>query len=819
VLFLPGIEASRLYRPDYDGGTDQLWEPDGDLLTSRLTHDANGESVNTDIYTRDIIDNAYIPVKGNIYKSFIETMDDLKSGGTINDWEAVPYDWRLSPDDILNYGNNIDGRLYYSGDLRATSTPYIIQELKRLATDSKTGKVTIIAHSNGGLITKRLTEILGPTESSRLIDKIIFVAVPQVGTPQAVAALLHGDQQGLPFDAFPFELSHKAARSLALNMPMTYNLLPSVQYFTYVDDPVITIDDSLPEWQAKYGSIIHSSERLRDFLVDTTRTKPAYDNLVIPEIGNETLFDRAVTLHATLDNWTPPEGVEFIQIAGWGIPTTRKGIHYAKVRKCAGYINIPGACDYVVDEFTATPKQVIDGDGTVVTPSALWTSTSTGVRNYWVDLSTYNDDHWVVTAGGKIPFKHANILEVNELRSFLADIIANSTQSVSEYTYLSTEAPPANDHRLRYSLHSPLTLDLYDDQGRHTGISTTTGEIEEEVPGAYYDEFGDVKYLYTNASTTSHIIMNGYATGTFTFIVDELQGDRLITSTTFKDLPTTPNTKVSLNVESDITTVSPMQIDINGDGILDFALPPPDLTAPATTATTSGTLGKNNWYTSNVLVTLSATDTDSGIASTTYSLNRGGWLSYSSPFTINIEGSTTVQYRSTDKAGNTEATKTLNLQIDKTAPEAQVSVSTTTQDLLVEGIDNLGTTTIIKNSTGYTITDQAGHTTTLFFAKTYSGKLLTFAKLTAIQYDLSPKTPLATSSFLYLWDTKVMPQTLRSQTIAVNDTFLITALYDKKTNKTRVIILKKKLPYQTLTFTGLKIVKLTTLKGVVGYGW
>ncbi|MFZ1075574.1 MAG: Ig-like domain-containing protein [Minisyncoccia bacterium] len=27
VMFLPGIEASRLYRPDYNGGTDELWEP------------------------------------------------------------------------------------------------------------------------------------------------------------------------------------------------------------------------------------------------------------------------------------------------------------------------------------------------------------------------------------------------------------------------------------------------------------------------------------------------------------------------------------------------------------------------------------------------------------------------------------------------------------------------------------------------------------------------------------------------------------------------------------------------------------------------
>ncbi len=147
-------------------------------------------------------------------------------------------------------------------------------------------------------------------------------------------------------------------------------------------------------------------------------------------------------------------------------------------------------------------------------------------------------------------------------------------------------------------------------------------------------------------------------------------------------------------------------------------------------------------------------------------------------------------------------------------------MSTTTQDILVEGTDNLGTTTITKDTTGnYTLLDQAGHTTKLFFTKTYSGKFLTFAQLTAMQYDATEKVSVATSSFLYLWDTKVVPPTLFSQTIAVNDTFLITALYDKNTNKTTVVILKKKVPYQVTSFVGLKIIKLTTANGVVGYSF
>jgi hypothetical protein len=194
VLFLPGIEGSQLYRPDYNSGTDRLWEPNIDSDVQDLYMNPDGTSARSDIYTKELGVIDELPDGENIYKSFIAKMDGLKTAGTINDWEPIAYDWRLSLDDILNYGNDIGGRIYYSGDLRATSTPYVIQELRRLAATSKTGKVSIVAHSNGGLVAKRLAQLLGP-EAAQLIDKLIFVAVPQAGTPMAIAADLHGYDQ------------------------------------------------------------------------------------------------------------------------------------------------------------------------------------------------------------------------------------------------------------------------------------------------------------------------------------------------------------------------------------------------------------------------------------------------------------------------------------------------------------------------------------------------------------------------------------------------------------------------------------------------
>ncbi len=63
-----------------------------------------------------------------------------------------------------------------------------------------------------------------------------MVAVPQVGTPDAVIALLHGTELGGGF------IMHKdRARQLSENMSTVYNLLPSESYFSSID-PVFAVD-------------------------------------------------------------------------------------------------------------------------------------------------------------------------------------------------------------------------------------------------------------------------------------------------------------------------------------------------------------------------------------------------------------------------------------------------------------------------------------------------------------------------------------------------------------------------------------------------
>ncbi|MDP1689679.1 MAG: hypothetical protein Q8L52_00500 [bacterium] len=815
VLFLPGIEASRLYESDGQGGDTKLWEPGGDALASRLSHDVNGVSVNPDVYVKKngVIDNAYVPIKGNIYKSFIEQMDGLVTAGTINGWEAVPYDWRLSPDQILGSGALVaPDKISY---LIATSSPYIIQELKRLAATSKTHKVTIIAHSNGGLVAKRLTEMLG-SEAAALVDKIVFVAVPQAGAPQAVGALLHGYDQGLPTSFISYGLSDSAARTLATNMPMTYNLIPSKTYFTQVDAPIVTFTDQpiLAPFLASYGSFIHSQELLHDFLVAPWRAASSTtEGLNYPSVGNESLLTQAEALHTNLDAWTTPAGVTLYEIAGWG-EKTLAGIDY--------YQGITMHCDNVVSVLTGCtktakidyrPRLVLDGDGTVPTPSALWTP---GAKRYWVDLGKYNNQH---TFSAPLGRQHADILEVEELRTFLQHIITNNgAGNLPQYISTSTPINPNSRTELHFTLHSPLTLNLYDDQGRHTGISTTTGELEENIPESRYLKFGEVQFISVPTSLNTRLVMNGYEEGSFTLDAAEVNGATVVASTTFAGIPSDTGTIAEIDVPSGgLTNMGALIVDENGDGHADITLAPNpgaevtlDITPPVTTFSAAGTAGLHGWYTGDVSVTITATDTESQIASTTYSLDSGStWNTYLVPFSVTQEGITTILYHSIDTAKNTEPIATTTIKIDKTAPEAKIVFSTAAKALSVAGVDALS---LVNASTSVatldpklkykereekerksiaivttTLTDEAGNITVLTYTKSSSdSERRNTATVASIGYN-GIVTSLVAATLQYKWSTNKKGEYTMFAAYLKTATSTLEARYQSKKNITTIM--------------------------------
>ncbi|MEU6492283.1 family 16 glycoside hydrolase [Streptomyces sp. NPDC046984] len=112
--------------------------------------------------------------------------------------------------------------------------------------------------------------------------------------------------------------------------------------------------------------------------------------------------------------------------------------------------------------------------------------------------------------------------------------------------------------------------------------------------------------------------------------------------------------------------------------------PPSDDTAPPeTSATVSGERNADGTYIDMATVTVTASDTGSGVNSIEYAVGSGAWQPYNGPVMVHQVGAQTVRYRATDKAGNVSAEKSVQFTVvaappqDTTAPVTGVAVEGT----------------------------------------------------------------------------------------------------------------------------------------------
>ncbi|MFG2054443.1 OmpL47-type beta-barrel domain-containing protein [Micromonospora sp. NPDC048930] len=95
---------------------------------------------------------------------------------------------------------------------------------------------------------------------------------------------------------------------------------------------------------------------------------------------------------------------------------------------------------------------------------------------------------------------------------------------------------------------------------------------------------------------------------------------------------------------------------------------PTDTTPPTVTASVTGQRDTNGAYVGSATVTLSATDTQSGVDKVEYALDGGAYAAYTAPVTVNQAGQHTVSYRATDKAGNTSPAQQVSFTVVEPAP-------------------------------------------------------------------------------------------------------------------------------------------------------
>jgi len=573
VLFLPGIKASHLYKYKSGNMLDELWIPNwfgNDVEELKL--DSDGESIEN-VFARknDVLETT---VKGNIYESFMDDLREMKEDGTIDDYNAFAYDWRQSVKDIVENGTPYENY----------QTARVLSEIDNLAQTSKSGKVTIVAHSNGGLVAKMIMKEIEDNNLENKIDKVIMVGTPQMGTPISILSFLYGYEESLPT-----LLSQEDARELIENMPGAYGLLPSEEYLDRLEEDFINFSSENTERGQKfieaYGNKINSFDEFKSFLLgeDDDREKPEKDETDLENTLNKTLLNEAIALHDESDNFIWPEDTKLIQIAGWGLDTI-KGIDYVeeKNKSCleSKLSKIP-VCVEEKGSYTLIPEPKITGEGdeVVVAPSALMMEDNDeNVERYWFNLFENN-------RGFSINRRHKNILEIDELREFIESQIQNEEAELPEY--MSDSKPEITNGispRIRMALYSPLDIHACDSEGNCVGYGEVETEegmqkiVDEDLNNSYYFQLGERKYLgFDESNGDVEIKLDGYGEGAYTLRIEEVQiteeGENVINQITYKNLPTSEETKVSLTIpESGLENISNLEADYDGDGENDYVI-------------------------------------------------------------------------------------------------------------------------------------------------------------------------------------------------------------------------------------------------------
>ncbi|MFJ1925079.1 MULTISPECIES: OmpL47-type beta-barrel domain-containing protein [unclassified Streptomyces] len=112
------------------------------------------------------------------------------------------------------------------------------------------------------------------------------------------------------------------------------------------------------------------------------------------------------------------------------------------------------------------------------------------------------------------------------------------------------------------------------------------------------------------------------------------------------------------------------------------APPTDDTTPPETSATVSGEKDDQGQYLGMATVTVTASDTGSGVNTIEYAVGAdGAWQPYTGPVMVHEPGAQKIRYRATDKAGNAAAEQAVEFTVvepptkDTTPPETSAKVA------------------------------------------------------------------------------------------------------------------------------------------------
>jgi len=392
------------------------------------------------------------------------------------------------------------------------------EKIDKVILDTGYINIDIVAHSMGGLIAKKYIADNGQDK----IDQLIFLGTPQLGAPKAFKALMFGDSMGFEKFSIPL-LRPSIAKFISQNMPSVYELLPSSKYIenngSYVTDASNEIID------------------LNSFDLNYSETK----NLMIEKGRNPLMFPFAEDLHSSIDN-LDLSGIEAHNFVGCGSKTIGGIIVKQKLSWASFGFRLE-------DDFDL---KYVNGDETVPLESA---NKAIGAHIYFANGDT-----------------HGSLPSAEGVRQDVLSILKG--EELQNYPNILTDASTCNISGKTVSVHSPVELHIYDEEGNHTGPNSD-GDIEQNIAGVQYDIIEGEKFAFLPDGVNYKIVTEATDIGGYNLqIKDQNKNDEVTATYDWNLIPLeTLQTKGEISVGPDYPALEyELRMDNDGDNIPDATI-------------------------------------------------------------------------------------------------------------------------------------------------------------------------------------------------------------------------------------------------------
>ena len=513
VLIVPGVLGTELSQPQTDGSLEKLWLDLGHIVTS-LYDDSFMDPLQ---FNSDLQPSNKSLVLGDMIRR--ETVSTDIFG------KLTLYDYSYSlVGEFQKQGYTEDTDLFvFPYDWRYGVNDDTVSNLKQkisdIMTQTDSDSVDVVAHSTGGLLVKKYV-MDNPTDSH--IDKAVFVGVPNTGAPKAIKTLLEGDSFDVPL------LADSEMKMIAKNLPVVYDLATSSEYYKN---------------KGSFVKLVHEN------FFSATSTDLSFADmtgfLTVDHDFNVLAWHNAQNLHTVdFDDFDMrTAGVNVYAIDGCKTGTITK-------------ISENHSDNPLLSLFTPTYSIQTEstGDGTV----PLESSTNLPIN----DANKYY----------ALKADHGEMMSQDGIRQQIVNIISGATSTING-SLVTQDISKCNLNGRAISVFSPLSIDITDQDGNHSGISSDGISIENNIPNADYEILGDHKFAYvpTDSGQTYTIKIAGTGKGVFTVTDANISNNETTGMQVFSKIPVTTALLGNINIETGTTTIS---LDTNGDGTVDKTLQP-----------------------------------------------------------------------------------------------------------------------------------------------------------------------------------------------------------------------------------------------------